>query len=129
MTQIETTPLVVDGLMYVSSANEVWALDAGNGRQVWHYRRARTQPLAGNAAIGFNRGVAWEGNRIFLLTDNAHLIALNRGNGELLWETTMADSKENYNGTSAPLTAGGYVISGTSGGDEGVRVSAHEQSD
>ena len=129
VSQIENTPLVVEGVMYVSSANEVWALDAGTGRQVWHYRRARTQGIAGNAAIGFNRGVAWEGNRIFLLTDNAHLLALSRANGELLWETTMADSKQNYNGTSAPLTVNGLVISGTAGGDEGVRgfVAAYDQ--
>ena len=129
VNQVETTPLVVEGVMYLSSANEVWALDAGSGRQVWHYRRARTQGIAGNAAIGFNRGVAWEGDRIFLLTDNAHLLALSRANGELLWETTMADSKQNYNGTSAPLTANGLVISGTAGGDEGVRgfVAAYDQ--
>jgi alcohol dehydrogenase (cytochrome c) len=129
VTQIENTPLVVEGVMYVSSANEVWALDAGTGRQVWHYRRPRTQGITGNAAIGFNRGVAWEGERIFLLTDNAHLLALSRANGELLWETTMADSKQNYNGTSAPLTANGLVISGTAGGDEGVRgfVAAYDQ--
>jgi alcohol dehydrogenase (cytochrome c) len=129
VTQVETTPLVVEGVMYLSSANEVWALDAGTGRQVWHYRRARTQGVTGNAAIGFNRGVAWEGNRIFLLTDNAHLLALSRANGELLWETTMADYKQNYNGTSAPLTANGLVISGTAGGDEGVRgfVAAYDQ--
>lgn len=130
VTQIETTPIVVEGVMYVSSANEVWALDAGNGRQIWHYRRPRTTPLAGNAAVGFNRGVAWEGERIFLLTDNAHLIALSRTTGQLLWETPMADSKENYNGTAAPLVAGGLVISGTAGGDEGVRgfVAAYEPS-
>ena len=129
VTQVETTPIVVEGVMYFSSANEVWAVDAGSGRQVWHYRRARTQGITGNAAIGFNRGVAWEGNRIFLLTDNAHLLALSRVNGELLWETTMADSKQNYNGTSAPLVANGLVISGTAGGDEGVRgfVAAYDQ--
>ncbi|MEP6961351.1 MAG: PQQ-binding-like beta-propeller repeat protein [Acidobacteriota bacterium] len=121
VTQVENTPLVVEGVMYISSANEVWALDAGTGRQVWHYRRNRTQNLAGNAAIGFNRGVAWEGDRIFLLSDNAHLLALSRSNGELLWETEMANFRENYNGTSAPLVAGGLVISGTAGGDEGVR--------
>lgn len=121
VTQVENTPLVVEGVMYVSNANEVYALDAGTGRQIWVYRRPRTQGLTGNARIGFNRGVAWLGERIFLLTDNAHLIALNRSNGELLWETEMADWRQNYNGTSAPLVAGGLVISGTAGGDEGVR--------
>jgi alcohol dehydrogenase (cytochrome c) len=126
---VENTPLVVEGVMYVSSANEVWALDAGTGRQIWHYRRPRTQGVTGNAAQGFNRGVAAAGERIFLLTDNAHLLALSRSNGELLWETTMADQKENYNGTSAPLAVGNLVISGTAGGDEGVRgfVAAYDQ--
>src|SRR5689334_13372661 len=75
---VEHTPLVVDGIMYGSSANEVFALDAGTGRQVWHYQRPRTKGLAGNAAGGFNRGVAISGDRVFLLTDHAHLIALSR---------------------------------------------------
>ncbi len=127
---VENTPLVVEGLMYVSSANECWALDAGSGRLVWHYQRSRTKGLAGNAALGFNRGVAWAGDRIFMLTDNAHPIALDRFNGELLWETEMADWRQNYNGTAAPLTVGNLVISGTAGGDEGVRgfVAAYDQS-
>ena len=121
VTQVENTPIVVDGVMYVSSANEVWALDAGTGRQVWHYQRPRTRGLTGNAAIGFNRGVAISGDRLFMLTDNAHMISLDRRHGELLWETEMADWHQNYNGTSAPLVAGSLVISGTAGGDEGVR--------
>jgi alcohol dehydrogenase (cytochrome c) len=127
---IENTPLVIEGIMYISSANECWALDAGSGRQIWHYQRARTKGLAGNAALGFNRGLAWAGDRVFMLTDNAHMIAMNRFNGELLWETEMADWHQNYNGTSAPLTVGNLVISGTAGGDEGARgfVAAYDQS-
>jgi alcohol dehydrogenase (cytochrome c) len=126
---IENTPVVVDGIMYVSSANECYALDAGSGRQVWHYQRARTKGVTGNAAAGFNRGVAWAGSRVFMLTDNAHMIALDRFNGELLWETEMADWHLNYNGTAAPLAVGNLVISGTAGGDEGVRgfVAAYDQ--
>ena len=57
----------------------------------------------------------------FMVTDNAHLLALNRITGALLWDTEMADSRQNYGATSAPLIAGGLVISGISGGDEGVR--------
>ena len=121
VTQVENTPIVVEGIMYVSSANEVYALDAGSGRQIWRYRRPRTAGLAGNAAIGFNRGVATSGERLFMLTDNAHMIAIGRFNGDLLWETDMADWHQNYNGTSAPLAVGNLVISGTAGGDEGVR--------
>jgi alcohol dehydrogenase (cytochrome c) len=129
VTQIENTPVVADGVMYVSSANEVFALDAGSGRQLWHYQRPRTKGLTGNAAIGFNRGVAMNGDRLFMLTDNAHIMALSRVNGELLWETEMADWHQNYNGTSAPLAVGNMVITGTAGGDEGVRgfVAAYDQ--
>ncbi|HVZ19460.1 MAG TPA: PQQ-binding-like beta-propeller repeat protein [Vicinamibacterales bacterium] len=118
---VETTPVVVDGVMYVTSANEVWALDAGVGRQLWHYQRPRTAGLAGNAAQGFNRGVAVSGDRLFMATDNAHLIALDRRTGDLLWDTPMADWRQNYNATAAPLVAGTLVISGSAGGDEGVR--------
>ena len=126
---IENTPLVVDGVMYVSQANECWALDAGTGRVIWRYRRDRTRGVSGNAAGGFNRGVAIAGDRLFTLTDNAHMIALGRFDGELLWESEMADWHQNYNGTSAPLTVGNLVISGTAGGDEGVRgfVAAWDQ--
>ena len=64
-----------------------------------------------------------------MLTDNAHIIALNRFNGELLWETEMADWHQNYNGTSAPLVVGNMVVSGIAGGDEGVRgfLAAYDQ--
>jgi len=69
----------------------------------------------------FNRGVALAGDRVFMVTDNAHIIGLNRFTGDLLWETEMADWRLNYNATSAPLIVGDLVVSGTSGGDEGVR--------
>ena len=119
--QVETTPIVVGGVMYISSANEVYALDAGSGRQIWHFQRPRTKGLVGNASSGFNRGVAIAGERLFLLTDNVHMLGINRFTGEVLWDTEMADWRENYNGTSAPLVVGNLVISGTAGGDEGVR--------
>jgi alcohol dehydrogenase (cytochrome c) len=107
--------------MYVTSANECWALDAGAGREIWHFERPRTKGLVGNAAQGFNRGVAWLGDRVFMVTDNAHLLALNRYTGELEWETQMADWHQNYNASSAPLIADNLVISGTAGGEQGAR--------
>jgi len=121
ISRLETTPVVVDGFMYVTSANECYALDAGTGRELWHFQRPRTRGLIGNAASGFNRGVAVAGDRVFMATDNAHLLALNRNTGAILWETEMADWHQNYNATSAPLIAGGLVISGTAGGEQGVR--------
>ena len=118
---LEVTPLVVDGVMYVTSANEAYALDARSGREIWHYSRPRTQGLAGDAASGINRGVAVRGNRLFMVTDNAHLIALHRNTGRLLWDVEMADSRQNYGATGAPLVVNDLVIAGVSGGDEGIR--------
>ena len=119
--RLEGTPIVVGGLMYVTAANECWALDAGTGHEVWHFQQPRTRGLVGNASGGINRGVAISGDRLFMVTDHAHIIALNRYTGQLLWDTEMADWHQNYNATSAPLVAGGVVISGTAGGDEGAR--------
>jgi alcohol dehydrogenase (cytochrome c) len=129
VAQGQVTPVVVDGVMYVSAANDLYALDAGSGRQIWNYRRPRTRGLVGVAARGVNRGVAVSGDRVFMATDHAHLIALNRASGALLWETEMADWRQNYNGTGAPMVVGNLVMSGIAGGDEGARgfVAAYEQ--
>ncbi len=128
-SRLEVTPVVVDGVMYVTSANECYALDAGSGRQIWHYQRPRTRGLIGNAAGGINRGVALAGERVFMVTDHAHIIALDRATGALLWDTEMADWRQNYNATSAPLVVNDLVVSGTAGGDEGVRgfLAAYDQ--
>jgi alcohol dehydrogenase (cytochrome c) len=118
---LQTTPVVVDGVMYVTSVNEVYALDAGTGRPIWHFQRPRTKGLAGDAASGINRGVAVLGDRVFLATDHAHLLALHRATGQVLWEVEMADYRQNYGATGAPLVVNDLVIAGISGGDEGVR--------
>jgi len=127
--RLQVTPVVIDGVMYVTSANECYALDAGSGREIWHYQRPRTKGLIGNAAGGINRGVGAAGDRVFMVTDHAHVIALNRYTGALLWDTEMADWHQNYNATGAPLPVGNLVVTGTSGGDEGVRgfVAAFDQ--
>ena len=119
--RLEGTPIVAAGMMYVTVANECWALDAGTGHEIWHFQRPRTRGLVGNASGGINRGVAISGDRLFMVTHHAHIIALNRYSGDLLWDTEMADWRQNYNATSAPLMAGDLVISGTAGGDEGAR--------
>ena len=119
--RLQVTPVVVGGVMYVTNANECYALDAGSGRRIWHFRRPRTKGLAGDAAGGINRGVAVSGDRVFMVTDDARLLALNRFTGALLWDTEMADWRQNYGATSAPLAVGTLVMSGISGGDEGVR--------
>jgi putative heme-binding domain-containing protein len=118
---LEVTPIVVDGVMYVTSVNEAYALDARSGRQIWHYSRPRSPGLAGDTAGGINRGVAVLGDRVFMVTDNAHVIALHRLTGQLLWDAKMADPGGNYGATGAPLVVNDLVISGVSGGDEGIR--------
>ncbi len=127
--RLEVTPVVVEGIMYVSSANECYALDAGSGRQIWHFRRPRTRGMAGDAASGISRGVAVAGNRVFLELDSAHIVALNRFTGDLLWDTEMADWHLNYFATSAPLVAGDLVVGGVGGGEHGSRgfVAAFDQ--
>jgi alcohol dehydrogenase (cytochrome c) len=128
--RLQVTPVIVGGVMYVTVANECYALDAGTGREIWHYQRPRTKGLVGNAAGGANRGVAVAGDRVFMVTDHAHIIALNRHTGALLWDTEMADWRQNYNATGAPLLVNSMIVVGTSGGDEGVRgfVAAFDQS-
>ena len=123
---LQGTPVVVDGIMYVTAPNECIALDAGSGRQIWHFQRPRTQGVVQGYA---NRGVAVAGDRVFMATDNAHVIALNRWTGALLWESPLADWRQNYSATSAPLAAGNLVISGVAGGEHGANgfVAAHEQ--
>ncbi len=118
---LQVTPVVSRGIMFVTAGNECYALDAGNGRPIWHFQRPRTQGLIGNAASGINRGVAVSNDLVYMVTDNAHLLALTRSTGDLAWEIEMADWHQNYNATSAPLVVGDLVISGTSGGEEGVR--------
>ncbi|MBK9167604.1 MAG: PQQ-dependent dehydrogenase, methanol/ethanol family [Bryobacterales bacterium] len=118
---LRVTPVVVDGIMYVTGPNETHALDAGTGQLLWNYTRPRTKGVVGDAGSGVNRGVAIAGDRLFVVTDHAHLLALNRFTGALLWDTEMADYRQNYGATAAPLAVGNLVISGHSGGDEGVR--------
>ena len=121
-SELEMTPIVIDGVMYVTGPNQVLALDGRTGQQIWRYARPRTlSGIAGDALKGINRGVAALGDRIFYVTDNAHLLCLHRLTGALLWDVTMADQPGHYGATSAPLVAENLVISGVAGGDEGIR--------
>jgi alcohol dehydrogenase (cytochrome c) len=118
---LEVTPVVVDGLMFLTSANDAWALDAQTGRTVWHYSRAITEGLIDDASQHHNRGVAVWGSSVFMETDNAHLLCLDARSGHVLWDVAYTDGSKNYGSTSAPLAVNGKVIVGTSGGDDGVR--------
>lgn len=118
---LEMTPLVADGVMYVTTANTVIALDAAHGRQIWKWQRPRTPNVMGDAGRGANRGVSLGGDKVFFVTDDAHVVALDRLTGRLLWETEMADHADHYGGTTAPLVVKDVVIGGVGGGDEGIR--------
>jgi alcohol dehydrogenase (cytochrome c) len=118
---LEVTPLVVNGLMLVTSANDVFALDAQTGRVVWHYARPISEGLIDDASRHISRGVAVWHNRVYRETDNAHLLCLDARSGNLIWDVAYADWNQNYGATSAPLIVHDKVIVGTSGGDDGVR--------
>lgn len=118
---LEMTPIVVGGVMYATTANKIHALDAARGREIWTYRRPRVAGVMGDAGRGANRGVAVLGDKVFLATDHAHMIAVDRLSGRLLWDTEMADYRLHYGGTLAPLAVKDKVIGGVGGGDEGIR--------
>ena len=128
--RLQGTPQVYQGIMYVTNTNTVIALDAGTGARLWQFTRPPTQGLVGNArSPGNNRSVSVAGDRVFMQTDNAHLIALNRFTGQVLWDTEMADYKQNYNATGSMLAVENLVIAGTAGGEQGVRgfLAAYDQ--
>ena len=127
---LETTPIVADGIMYVTGPNAAFALDPFTGREIWEYSRPRTGALVGDAALGTNRGVAVLDDKVFMVTDNAHLIALNRTTGHVMWEVVMPDEPQHYGSTVAPLIVKDLVIAGVSGADWGIRgfVAAYKAS-
>ena len=120
---LETTPVVVDGVMYVTGNNQVYALSGKSGREIWRYDRPKSPSanISSDAAIGSNRGVAVLGDRVFYLTDDAHLIALHRLTGALLWDVSAREGPGQIGGTAAPLVVGDLVVTGVSGGDNGIR--------
>jgi PQQ-dependent dehydrogenase (methanol/ethanol family) len=127
---LETTPLVADGVMYITGANQIYALDPRNGIEIWRYSRPRsTSPnIAADAAKGANRGAALLGDRLFFTTDDAHLICLDRLTGALRWDVYMPDEAQHYGATAAPLVVDDLVVAGVAGADDGIRgfVSAYK---
>jgi len=118
---LEGTPIVANGLMFMTSANDAFALDARTGRVIWHYSRPITEGLIDDASAHHNRGVALWHSRVYMETDNAHLLCLDVRSGHLLWDVPYALGNKNYGATSVPLVVKDKVLVGTSGGDDGVR--------
>jgi alcohol dehydrogenase (cytochrome c) len=117
---VETTALVADGVMYLTRANDVVALDAATGRPYWTYSHPlpATLPLCCGRQ---NRGLAMLNGRLFMATLDAKLIALDAASGMLLWTAVVADPREGYSGTGAPLVVKDKVITGIAGGEFGIR--------
>jgi alcohol dehydrogenase (cytochrome c) len=112
--RLESVPIVVDGVMYISQPNEVYALDARTGRLIWDYRR---QPAMQR---GPNRGVAVYGNKVFMGTPDAALVALDARTGSLIWEARLAPAEEGYWSPAAPMVIKDKVIAGIAPGDHGL---------
>jgi alcohol dehydrogenase (cytochrome c) len=119
---VETTPLAVDGVLYVTEPPTiVTALDGRTGRRLWTYRRTLPKDLQ---TIGFgrvNRGVAIIGDTLYVGTLDAHLVALDAKSGAVRWDTEVADYKVGHCITGAPLAVKDKIITGTSGGEAGIR--------
>jgi alcohol dehydrogenase (cytochrome c) len=121
VSPLEVTPVVVAGIMFITSANDAYALDAKTGKVLWHHARAVSEGLIDDAAQHHNRGVAILGTRVYMETDNAHLLCLDARSGHLIWDVPYATGNKNYGATSAPLIVKDKVLVGTAGGDDGVR--------
>jgi alcohol dehydrogenase (cytochrome c) len=119
--QFETTPLVVDGVLYgTGQSNRAFALDARTGRAIWRYRRNLPEKL--HPCCGMvNRGFAMLRNKLFMATLDAHVVALDAKTGNVLWDVVAADYRKAYTFTVAPLVVKEKVIVGISGGEYGVR--------
>ncbi|MFO0690288.1 MAG: PQQ-dependent dehydrogenase, methanol/ethanol family [Myxococcota bacterium] len=126
---VEATPLVIDGVMYVSAPwSVVHALDAKTGRPLWHFDPEVPRSTARKACCGIvNRGVAAEAGRLFVGTLDGRLVALDAKTGARLWETLTVDPSQPYTITGAPRVVAGLVVIGNGGAELGVRgyVSAY----
>jgi alcohol dehydrogenase (cytochrome c) len=107
---IKSSPLLVDGVVYFTVPDNVWAVDARSGHQLWHY----TYPPNKGDHIG-QRGVAIYNDSVFFTSPDAHLISLNAKNGAVRWIVQIADVEKGYWATMAPLVVGNHVIIGVGG--------------
>jgi alcohol dehydrogenase (cytochrome c) len=107
---IKSSPLLVDGVIYFTVPDNVWAIDALSGRQLWHY----TYPPNPGLHIG-SRGVGMYKKWLYFLVPDGHLISLNANDGSVRWKVQVADVTKGYWTSMAPLVVGNHVLVGTSG--------------
>ena len=121
LESMETAPIVVDGIMYLTTSyNHVYAVDATTGKEYWHYKH-KQGPVTTYCCGPNNRGVAIMGDRLFMGTLDAKLLAMDAKTGKVLWSTQIADPELGYSETMAPVAVNGKVLIGTNGGEYGIR--------
>ena len=108
--QLKASPIVVNGVIYITTPDHLWAIDARSGRQIWHYTHPENQAFH----IG-HRGAAVYGDLVYLTTPDAYLVALNAKDGKVRWKVTIADWKKGYWSTMAPLLIRNHLLVGVSG--------------
>ena len=112
---IKSTPLEVNGILYFSAPDNVWAIDARFGRQIWHYQRPSEGDHIGHRGLGMYK------NWLYFTTPDAHLICLDAKDGKVRWDVELADAKLGYFSTMAPLLVRDHVIVGVSGDMTDIR--------
>lgn len=118
---METTPIVSNGVMYVTTSfNHVYALDAATGAQLWQFKH-NMGPITTFCCGPNNRGVFAYGDKLYMGTLDAKLLALDAKTGKLVWEQQIADPELGYSETMAPTVVDGKVLIGTNGGEYGIR--------
>jgi alcohol dehydrogenase (cytochrome c) len=110
VSTIKATPLMVQGILYFSTPDNAWAVDARSGRELWHY----TWKTKGGIHIG-NRGMGMYGNWLYFETPDNYLVSLDARTGKERWHTEIADVKQEYFSTPAPIVVDNHVLVGTGG--------------
>jgi len=117
---VQTTPIVVDGMMFVTGPlNNAAALDARTGKPFWRYSR-RLPNVASHCTVMTNRGFAILGDRLYMATLDTHLVALDAKTGNVIWDVAVDDYKKGFSITHAPLAVDGKIIVGVTSGECGL---------
>ncbi|MDB5819896.1 MAG: PQQ-dependent enzyme-like protein, partial [Rhizobacter sp.] len=131
LESMETAPIVVDGIMFITTSNNhVYAHDAETGKEFWHYKH-KMGAVTTYCCGPNNRGVAVMGDRLYMGTLDAKLMAFEAKTGKVLWSTQIADPEDGYSETMAPVAVNGKILIGTNGGEYGIRgfVKAYDAND
>jgi alcohol dehydrogenase (cytochrome c) len=107
---LKASPIVANGVIYITEPDHLWAIDAHTGKELWHHQHTKN-----NAFHIGHRGAAIYKDTVFLTTPDCHLIALSARNGELKWDVLIAESSKGYWSTNAPLVVRNHIIVGVAG--------------